>query len=457
MANLIAQSPDPITFSKESATEYFLKPMFLESDIRDIVTVRTDIKSREKLNMISALQKITKAYAQGDSFTDSDGVLITQRTIEVSDLKAQVSQNGKAFLDFVMQEGLRKGVDENDISGTIFEQIVIAVYIAGLKADFQRQIFLGQSNKETMTATGSLYSPSGVAEGDYNQYQGFWARVEADFVSSVLPAAQKVDLNVVTTYQTVAAVAAVKTSTITGTSGTANITINGIAYLATFATSLTVTASNFVTAHAATILARDGRCVVTSSGADVIVTSGLPGMNVTVSAPVNVSGDLAGSVATTTAAVRNTTLTVDAAKKAFAAMFKAMTPELRAFQSKGELRYIVTQSMLDNYMESLEGAAGIPAAYQAMIDGVAFYTFRGIPIVARQDWDIWINSADFGYVRPHRGMLTVPKNLVVGTDGSGDDMMIETWYNVDLQKNRTRVEYKVGTQYVHEKFIVAAY
>jgi len=63
MANLIAQSPDPITFSKESATEYFLKPMFLESDIRDIVTVRTDIKSREKLNMISALQKITKAYA----------------------------------------------------------------------------------------------------------------------------------------------------------------------------------------------------------------------------------------------------------------------------------------------------------------------------------------------------------------------------------------------------------
>jgi len=200
MANLIAQSPDPITFSKESATEYFLKPMFLESDIRDIVTVRTDIKSREKLNMISALQKITKAYAQGDSFTDSDGVLITQRTIEVSDLKAQVSQNGKAFLDFVMQEGLRKGVDENDISGTIFEQIVIAVYIAGLKADFQRQIFLGQSNKETMTATGSLYSPSGVAEGDYNQYQGFWARVEADFVSGLLPAAQKVDLNVVTTY-----------------------------------------------------------------------------------------------------------------------------------------------------------------------------------------------------------------------------------------------------------------
>lgn len=457
MANLIAQSPNPITFSKESATDYFLKPLFLENDIREIVTVRTDIKSREKLNMISALQKITKAYAQGDSFTDSSGVVITQRTLEVSDLKAQVSQNGKEFLDFVMQTALKTGVDENDISGTVFEQIVMAVYIAGLKADFQRQIFLNASNKETMTATGSLYSPSGVAETDYNQYQGFWARIEADFLSAALPATQKVDLNVVTTYQTVAGVAGVKTSTITGTSGTANITINGVAYLATFNTDLTTTAADFVTSHAPTIVAREGNCVVTSSGADVIVTAGKPGLNVLVSAPVNVSGNLAGSVATTTAAVRNTTLTADAAKNAFKAMFSAMTPELRAFQASGQLRYMVTQSMLDNYMESLEGASGIPAAYQAMIDGVVRYTFRGIPIIARQDWDIWINSADFGYVRPHRALLTTPLNLVVGTDGSGDDMMIETWYNVDLQKNRTRVEYKVGTQYVHEKYIVAAY
>lgn len=457
MANLIAQSPNPITFSKESATEYFLKPLFLENDIRDIVTVRTDIKSSEKLNMIDALQKITKAYAQGDSFTDSTGVTITQRTIEVEDMKAQVSQNGKAFLDFVMQEALRQGVEENNIAGTVFEQIVMAVYMAGLKADFQRQIFLNATNKETMTATGSLYSPSGVAETDYNQYQGFWARIEADFAAGTLPATQKVDMNVVTTYQTVAAVAGVKTSTITGTSGTANITINGVAYLATFATDLTTTAANFVTAHGPTILAREGACVVTSSGADVIVTAGKPGLNVLVSAPVNVSGNLAGSVATTTAAVRNTTLTTDAAKKAFKAMYSAMTPELRAFQATGELRIIATQSMIDNYMDSLEGASGIPAAYQAMIDGVTRYTFRGIPIIPRQDWDIWINSADFGYVRPHRALLTVPKNLVVGTDGSGDDMKIETWYNVDLQKNRTRVEYKVGTQYVHEKFIVAAY
>lgn len=457
MANAIAQSPNPIGFSKESATEYFLKPLFLESDIRDIVTVRTDIKSREKLNMISALQKITKAYAQGDSFTDSTGVLMTQRTLAVEDMKAQVSQNGKAFLDFVMQQALKQGVDENDISGTVFEQIVMAVYIAGLKADYQRQVFLGATNKETLTSTGGLYSPSGTAEVDYNVYNGFWKIIEDEFVAGTIAASQKVDINVVTTYQTTAAVAGAKSCTLTGTSGTCNVNINGVNYLATFATNLTTTAANFVTAHAATILAREGRAVVTSSGAVITVTMGIPGYNVLITS-TNASGDLDGSEATVTDAVKNTTLVSGGAKAALKAMYQAMSPELRAWMSSGKLRYIVTQSIYDNYLSTLEDTyTAIPEGFRMVVDGVPRLTYRGIPLIVREDWDIWINSADFGYVRPHRALLTVPENLVVGTDGSGDDTKIETWYNVDLQKNRTRVEYKVGTQFVHQLYIVAAY
>ena len=406
--------------------------------------------------MVSTLEKITKAYAEGESFTESSGVTISQRTLTVTTVKAQVAQNGKAFLNFVMQSALKKGVAEGDISGTVFEEIVLAVYINALKRDYQRQVFLGAANKETLTATGSLYSPSGTAEADYNQYNGFWKMIEDDFVSGAIPAAQKVDLNVVTTYQTTAAVAGAKTCTLTGTSGTCNVNINGTNYLATFATSLTVTAANFVTAYAATILAREGRAVVTSSGAVITVTMGVPGYNVLITS-TNATGDLDGSEATTVAAVKNTTLVTDGSKAAFKAMYNAMTPELRALQAQGRLRYIVTQSMLDNYMESLETASGIPEAYRAMIDGQQRFTYRGIPIIPRQDWDIFINSADFGYVRPHRAMLTVPENLIVGTDGTGDDMMIETWYNIDKQLNKTRVEYKAGVQYYHEKYIVAAY
>ncbi len=90
----------------------------------------------------------------------------------------------------------------------------------------------------------------------------------------------------------------VTTVTLTGTSGTANVTIAGVNYLATFDTNLTTTASNFVTAHAAAILAAHG-FTVTSAAADLIFTQTKGNTaNPTIA---NVSGNLAGTVAATTA------------------------------------------------------------------------------------------------------------------------------------------------------------
>jgi len=75
--------------------------------------------------------------------------------------------------------------------------------------------------------------------------------------------------------------------TLTGSSGTANITINGVAYLATFASTLTVTATNFVSSHDDTLKALG--ITVTSNGARLIFT----GANT--AAIANVSGNLSGT------------------------------------------------------------------------------------------------------------------------------------------------------------------
>ena len=80
--------------------------------------------------------------------------------------------------------------------------------------------------------------------------------------------------------------------TLTGTSGTANIAIKGVNYLATFNTTLAQTAANFVTTHAAA-LAKVGVTVTNITGAELrFLSAGL------LTAPTNVSGDLAGTVAT---------------------------------------------------------------------------------------------------------------------------------------------------------------
>jgi hypothetical protein len=81
--------------------------------------------------------------------------------------------------------------------------------------------------------------------------------------------------------------------TLTGTSGTANIEVDGEDYLATFASSLTTTAANFVTAHA-TALAAEG---VTVTAAAAVLT--FTGANALVEgiAIANATTDLAGTVA----------------------------------------------------------------------------------------------------------------------------------------------------------------
>lgn len=85
--------------------------------------------------------------------------------------------------------------------------------------------------------------------------------------------------------------------TLTGTSGTANVVVGGVNYLATFTDDLTTSATNFVTSHAATLLALG---IVVTSDAAVLTfvadTDGFPTISV-----ANVSGNLAGTVASVTA------------------------------------------------------------------------------------------------------------------------------------------------------------
>lgn len=94
--------------------------------------------------------------------------------------------------------------------------------------------------------------------------------------------------------QLTVAIAQTRTLTLTGASGTANVTIGGTNYLATFATSLTLTASNFVTAHAATILAAKGVVVTAANG---VLTFANVGVAMPTIARTNLTGDLTGTLA----------------------------------------------------------------------------------------------------------------------------------------------------------------
>ncbi len=94
------------------------------------------------------------------------------------------------------------------------------------------------------------------------------------------------------------AVAQINEVTLTGTSGTANINVDSTDYLATFNTDLTTTASDFVTSHA-TALNTAG--ITVTSNAAVLTFTAQSTTAFTIAAPVNASGDLAGTESGATA------------------------------------------------------------------------------------------------------------------------------------------------------------
>lgn len=448
MADLMSHA---LSYSKESIREYFIKPLFVQSDIRDIVTVRTDIKNSEKLDFIDNLDKITKAYAQGSSFVTSTGVTITQKTLTVADMKAEIAQNGKAFLNYVKESLLASGYSENDIAegDGLFERIAMEIYMAGLARDLQRQIFLGDVLKEGRASD----APNGTLDVDYKEYDGFWTRIIKAFDAAQIPAAQYLDINSAT-YQDQVAVKQEDTVTVSGTAGNLVLTVNGVDYTTANTGSAAGTAAAFVSDHAAAIAAREGAVVVTNpSGADIKFVAGIAGQpHVIVDAS---TGGTTAAIVNDVANVKNSTLKTDAALNAFKAMWSKMPASLKGLMQQ-EGKIMVTGSVGDNYIDTIEDLNGSDAAYFTLRDGEKVKAFRGIPIVERIEWDEHI-EADFSGVRPHRILFTIPRNLVVGTDGISDDTKVESWYEKLTQNRHMRVEYKAGTQFIHEDYIVAAY
>jgi len=119
--------------------------------------------------------------------------------------------------------------------------------------------------------------------------------------------------------------------TVTGTGGTANVTIAGTAYLVTFATNLTTTVANFVTAHGAAIETAKGY-VVSGSGAVITLVGATSIANPTIA---NATGDLAGTVVTVIASnacqrkyktTVNTTLVCSECDPIFRDIFESEAP-----------------------------------------------------------------------------------------------------------------------------------
>ena len=452
MANFITTS---ITWEGKTNFDKLLKPLFIGKSPFETKGIRImpNIQSKQKLNYWGAVTKVLKAYAKG--FSAATGGTYTQRDIDVYQMKAEMSQDGNEFWQTVYEQLLAKGVDWNDISKASGEiqTTVVQIFTNALQSDVYRQFWLNDTSKETITAGVQ----TGVADVDYNAYDGMWKLLFANSASS--PSL----LQIKAFDYDASAVKQVQTASITGGSGTANLVVEGINYLLTFDTDLTTTCANAVTLHAAALLLRG--FVMTSSVADIILTSTVPGAEKGVVTVATVA-TLAGTVAQTTANTAPAVLSADQAIGVLKTMYTGSNATLKSL-SKTEKVFLVDGYTYENLLTTYEGWKTSTPLFSSemgrtqMIDGTEFLTYRGIPVI-NLDWENDLD-ADFAHVtgelpaRVYRIIYTAVNNLVLSMDAMSEFTKFEFWYNKDEQENRYRMQLKTGANYVHNELVSVAY
>ena len=428
--------------------DYFLKPMFIGKSPFQTQGVRIipNIKSGQKLNYFGAASKLLKAYVVG--FNAATGTTYTQRTLTTYRMKAEAADDANDFYQTVFEYATRTD-DWNNMDGTILKKILQELYSNAVESDVYRQFWLSDTAKEQLTSG----LKNGTADADYNAYDGMWKLLVAD--AALTPSATQIKRVAFSN----SAVAEVDTVTLTGSSGTCNVIIGGVSYLATFDTSITVTNNNFRTLYAAALLLRD---IVLSGTATIIMTSNIAGQPLpvtTVSAAI--TGDLTGSKADTTANTDADALASGEAEDMFLALYQGADKVLKQ-TPKNEKVFLVTDTVFENYETYLE-TLGTERSQMLLENGhtIEVLKYRGIAVI-NLGWDVHLdadfpsNASEFpGY--PHRVIYTHIYNLVLGIDSMNQFNGTKMWFNLDEEQNRFRTKLVMGCNYVHNKMTALGY
>ena len=140
----------------------------------------------------------------------------------------------------------------------------------------------------------------------------------------------------------------------------------------------------------------------------------------------------------------------DAAKKYFKKLFRNASKALKAEKANGTLRIYATDSMIENYEDSLEDSNFTTAARTQIIEGIERLTWSGIPIIP-MDLDDVI-EADFDGEADHRAVLSTPKNLFM-LMSLGSNTSAKVWTNNDEEERRWRMNMEFNGGYILAKMI----
>lgn len=140
------------------ATQLFLEPIFMDSDIQANYMLMPSVSARKNMAFVQELERVVQRNT-GCGFTPQGTMGLYQRDIEVFKMKVNLAFCVDEFFDTIYETALRSGTSLMDIRETVYETVLLQRVREAIMLDIQRLIYFGDTS---------------AANADYNLLDGLW-------------------------------------------------------------------------------------------------------------------------------------------------------------------------------------------------------------------------------------------------------------------------------------------
>lgn len=144
------------TVEQYDVNRSIIEPIFMGQDYMQYMEILPNIKGTTVIDKFTQLGKITKAFTSGAFSAEADAEKGATITITPSRVEAEVEFRANELFNKMKGQLMRGQHDFDNIDGTIVKNILLDLIGQGVKADFNRQVWLG--DVDSSNADYGIYS-----------------------------------------------------------------------------------------------------------------------------------------------------------------------------------------------------------------------------------------------------------------------------------------------------------
>lgn len=142
MANTVASLP---TVNKYDVSKFILEPLFMGQDYMSYMDIMPNVSGTVVIDKFKQLGGITNAFSSS-AFTAETGEIGDTVTITPVRREAEIAFAGNSLYNKIKGQLMRGGYEFDNVDGTIVKNILLDLIGQGVKADFNKHLWLSDAS-----------------------------------------------------------------------------------------------------------------------------------------------------------------------------------------------------------------------------------------------------------------------------------------------------------------------